>query len=101
MNDIDDDASQETETPSPPTQEELYDDLRRIGQLEDQKREIQSEIDERTTRLRNAIPTLDKASLLYQLLSKSMRGPRKPRAKKAAKAPVKKGPVRKRKQKSK
>ena len=28
---------QPTETTSPPTQAQLYDDLRRIGQLEDQK----------------------------------------------------------------
>ncbi len=94
MNDFHEGTASETETSQPPSQEELYDDLRRIGQLEDQKREIQSEIDERTTRLKNAIPTLDPASLLYSLLSKSMPAERKPRAKKAAK---KKGPVRKRK----
>lgn len=54
---------------SPPTQAQLYDDLRRIGQLEDQKFAIQQEIEERTERLRRAIPSLDSASLLYQMLT--------------------------------
>lgn len=79
---------QAPEPPSPPTQAQLYDDLRRIGQLEDQKHAIQTEIDERTERLRNAIPTLDKSSLLYQLLSKSMKAPVKRRS--AKKRPTKK-----------
>lgn len=56
-----------------PTQAQLYDDLRRIGQLEDQKHQIQEEIDERTDRLRNAIPTLEKSSLLYKMLVSSMK----------------------------
>ena len=72
--------SEQSTEPSPPTQAQLYDDLRRIGQLEDQKHQIQQEIDERTERLRNAIPALDKSSLLYQLLSKSMKAPTKRRA---------------------
>lgn len=56
-----------------PTQAQLYDDLRRIGQLEDQKHQIQQEIDERTGRLRDAIPTLEKSSLLYKMLASSMK----------------------------
>jgi|GEM_PF-6231999 len=56
-----------------PTQAQLYDDLRRIGQLEDQKHQIQQEIDERTDRLRKAIPTLEKSSLLYKMLASSMK----------------------------
>jgi hypothetical protein len=53
----------------------LYDDLRRIGQLEDQKQTIQHEIEERTERLRNALPTLEKQSLLYQMLSSALKPP--------------------------
>lgn len=75
-------SSDEPTTPPPPTQAQLYDDLRRIGQLEDQKLAIQNEIDERTDRLRSAIPQLDKDSLLYKLLSTTLKAPtkRKPRA---------------------
>ena len=72
---------QELETSSPdespstevaPTQADLYEDLKRIGELEDQKQSIQEEIDQRTERLTSAIPKLDKSSLLYQMLSKTL-----------------------------
>lgn len=76
---------EQTSAATPPTQAQLYDDLRRIGQLEDQKHAIQNEIDERTTRLRNAIPKLDKGSLLYKMLSKSLKAPAKRAAKKKQK----------------
>ena len=85
MNDQADATPLEEEAPGPPTQEELYDDLRRIGQLEDQKRQIQEEIDLRTSRLQEAIPSLDPSSLLYQLLSKAM-PPRRVLKKKPVKA---------------
>ena len=65
----------------------MYDDLRRIGQLEDQKFAIQQEIDERTDRLRRAIPTLETTSLLYQMLTSCL-APAKPAASK--KRPAKK-----------
>ena len=93
MNEHQETQSQEPETPAPPTQEQLYDDLRRIGQLEDQKREIQQEIDQRTGRLKDAIPGLDKQSLLYQLLSNAMPKQRQVKqrtAKKASKRATKK-----------
>lgn len=64
--------SQET-TAGPPTQAQLYDDLRRIGQLEDEKLAIQKEIDERTERLRKAIPSLDSDSLLCQMLTSCLK----------------------------
>ena len=70
-----------------PTQAELYEDLKRIGELEDQKRTIQEEIDERTERLKAAIPQLEKDSLLYQMLSKSFAVPASnSRTKKVAKS---------------
>jgi hypothetical protein len=79
MNDALQDSVETHETNGPParlpaTQAQLYDDLRRIGQLEDQKYAIQKEIDERTERLRQAIPTLDSKSLLYRMLAASMGG---------------------------
>ena len=92
MNEHEDHQSQEIETPLVPTQEQLYDDLRRIGQLEDQKREIQTEIDERTQRLHDAIPGLETESLLYKLLSKAM-----PPTRVAKKQVLKKKPVTKKK----
>lgn len=61
------------------TQAQLYDDLRRIGQLEDQKHAIQKEIAERTARLRASIPTLDKESLLFKMLSKTLKQKRSKR----------------------
>ena len=54
------------------TQAQLYDDLRRIGQLEDQKHAIQAEIDSKTERLRSALPQLEQDSLLYQMLAAAM-----------------------------
>lgn len=82
MNEHEGGPTQENETPAPASQEQLYDDLRRIGQLEDQKREIQREIDNLTKRLQDAIPGLDRESLLYQLLTKAM--PAQPAVKKRA-----------------
>jgi hypothetical protein len=55
-----------------PSQAELYDDLRRIGELEDQKRELQGEIDAKTARLRAATDHLDKGSLLYKMLASAL-----------------------------
>jgi hypothetical protein len=60
---------------SAPSQVEVYDDLKRIGELEDQKQKIQSEIDEKTAGLRDALKHLDKSSLLYSMLSAAL-GPK-------------------------
>ncbi len=62
----------ETEKSPVLTQAQLYDDLRRIGQLEDQKHAIQVEINQKTERLRAAIPHLEKDSLLCQMLSAAL-----------------------------
>lgn len=51
------------------SQVDLYKDLQRIGELEDQKKEIQAEIDERTERLRVGIKTIDSDSLLSKMLT--------------------------------
>ena len=70
-----------------PTQADLYKDLQRIGELEDQKSTIQSEINTLTKRLVDAIPNLEKDSLLHKMLSSTMK-PKAP-AKRTAK-PAKK-----------
>lgn len=86
------DSEMAPEENAPPTQAQLYDDLRRIGQLEDQKQAIQEEINERTERLRNAVPHLDTDSLLYAMLTATIAKsqPAKKSAKKSAKKTVKK-----------
>lgn len=77
------DASQERSTPgdptqaTQPTQTQLYDDLRRIFQLEDEKQRIQNEINDRTERLRTALPHLDQGSLMYQMLAGAIGKPKK------------------------
>ena len=65
----DDQPSNAPESATPPSQAELYEDLRRIGELEDEKANIQAEINKLTERLTNAIPHLQKSSLLHQMLS--------------------------------
>ena len=69
-------ATSDADEPAIPTQAELYDDLRRIGELEDKKQEIQKEISERTERLRKAIDHLEPTSLLHQMLTAAL-APRK------------------------
>ncbi len=61
-----------SEEPAAPTQVELYDDLRRIGELEDQKRTIQAEIDAKTEGLRAALKQVDPESLLHQMLTAAL-----------------------------
>ncbi|MCA9217955.1 MAG: hypothetical protein KDB27_33020 [Planctomycetales bacterium] len=56
-----------------PSQADLYEDLRRIGELEDQKANVQTEIDQLTERLTKAIPHLDKSSLLAQMLTATLK----------------------------
>ena len=81
-----------------PSQAELYADLQRIGELEDDKANIQSEIDSLTARLTNAVPHLDKSSLLHQMLSATMKpksaAPKRTTSKRTAKA-AKKSPRKK------
>ena len=96
------DAAQPADTPSSPetmaTQAELYDDLRRIGELEDQKQQIQTEIAERTERLRNAIGHLEPTSLLHQMLTSALapkRAPKRTRPAAAAKPRRKSAPKKK------
>ena len=95
----------ETDTVSEPppvvTQAQLYDDLRRIGQLEDQKHAIQTEIEEKTERLRLALPQLDNDSLLCQMLSAALQPASRSQDKKASgRSPEKKKKKKKKKTKA-
>lgn len=55
-----------------PTQAQIYDNLRRIGELEDKKQAIQNEIDSRTVKLGTAINHVAPDSLLYKMLSSAL-----------------------------
>jgi hypothetical protein len=52
-----------------PTQSQIYDNLRRIGELEDKKLSIQNEIESRTVKLRGALKHVASDSLLYKMLA--------------------------------
>ena len=65
-----DDASA---TESGVTQAQVYDNLKRIGELEDEKKRIQEEIQERTEQLRGVIGHIDRGSILYKMLESALR----------------------------
>jgi hypothetical protein len=52
-----------------PSQAQIYDNLRRIGELEDKKQSIQNEIDSRTAKLHGARQHVAADSLLYKMLT--------------------------------
>jgi hypothetical protein len=54
------------------TQAEVYDNLKRIGELEDEKKRIQAEIEERTGQLRGVIQHIDRGSILYKMLESAL-----------------------------
>ena len=73
------------------TQAQVYDNLKRIGELEDEKKRIQEEIQNRTEQLREVIGHIDRGSILYKMLESALkdftpRGVTASRGKKAAKA---------------
>src|SRR4029079_12786985 len=55
------------------TQAEVYDNLKRIGELEDEKRRIQEEIWERTEQLRGVVKHIDQSSILYKILESALK----------------------------
>src|SRR4051812_20208115 len=74
------------------TQAQVYDNLKRIGELEDEKKKIQEEIQNRTEQLREVIGHIDRGSILYKMLESALRdfspkGATASSGKKAAKAP--------------
>ena len=54
------------------TQAEVYDNLKRIGELEDEKRRIQEEIWNRTEQLRAVVRHIDRGSILYKILESAL-----------------------------
>ena len=55
------------------TQAQVYDNLKRIGELEDEKKKIQEEIRDRTEQLREVIGHIDRGSILYKMLESALR----------------------------
>src|SRR5436190_23337048 len=55
------------------TQAQVYDNLKRIGELEDEKKKIQEEIQNRTEQLREVIGHIDRGSILYKMLESALR----------------------------
>ena len=55
------------------TQAQVYDNLKRIGELEDEKKRIQEEIRDRTEQLREVIGHIDRGSILYKMLESALR----------------------------
>jgi len=55
------------------TQAQVYDNLKRIGELEDEKKRIQDEIQDRTEQLREMIGHIDRSSILYKMLESALR----------------------------
>lgn len=54
------------------TQAEVYDNLKRIGELEDEKHRIQEEIWSRTEQLRGVVKHIDRGSILYKILESAL-----------------------------
>jgi hypothetical protein len=54
------------------TQAEVYDNLKRIGELEDEKQKIQDELRERTEQLRAMLKHIDRGSILYKMLQSAL-----------------------------
>src|SRR3954470_18757248 len=55
------------------TQAQVYENLKRIGELEDEKKKIQEEIQTRTEKLRGVIEHIDRESILYKMLESALR----------------------------
>ena len=86
-------SAEVAELPTVPSQAEIYDSLRRIGELEDQRQSIQEEIDNRTKEIREAVKHVDRDSLLYKILTSALSEPNtpvKPRIPKAIRGTAKK-----------
>jgi hypothetical protein len=55
------------------TQAKVYDNLKRIGELEDEKKRIQEEIQNRTEQLREVIAHIDRGSILHKMLGAALK----------------------------
>jgi hypothetical protein len=54
------------------TQAEVYENLKRIGELEDEKKRIQEEIWKRTEQLGAVVGHIDRSSILYKILESAL-----------------------------
>jgi hypothetical protein len=70
-----DDESMTDDEGSMITQAEVYDNLKRIGELEDEKQKIQDELRERTEQLRSMLKHIDRGSILYKMLQSALPAP--------------------------
>ena len=61
-----------TATENGVTQVEVYDNLKRIGELEDEKQGIQEEIWNRTEQLRGVVKHIDRGSILFKILDSAL-----------------------------
>jgi len=61
-----------TATENGVTQAEVYDNLKRIGELEDEKQRIQEEIWNRTEQLRGVVKHIDRGSILFKILDSAL-----------------------------
>lgn len=99
MTSDDDFASFESE--SGVSQAEVYENLKRIGELEDEKQKIQDELRQRTEQLRSVLKHIDRSSILYKMLQSALADSapagqsKKATSKTAAKTPPKKPAKRK------
>lgn len=70
----DDDSSTYDGEGSAVTQAEVYDNLKRISELEDERQAIQEELKDRTNQLRAMLKHIDRGSILYKMLVSALPG---------------------------
>jgi hypothetical protein len=68
----DDDSASYSSDDNSITQAEVYDNLKRIGELEDEKQRIQDELRTRTEQLRSMLKHIDRGSILYKMLQSAL-----------------------------
>ena len=68
----DDDSTSYSSDDNGITQAEVYDNLKRIGELEDEKQRIQDELRTRTEQLRSMLKHIDRGSILYKMLQSAL-----------------------------
>jgi len=84
------------ESESGVSQAEVYENLKRIGELEDEKQKIQDELRQRIEQLRSVLKHIDRSSILYKMLQSALADAAPPgQAKKAASRSAAKTPTKK------
>jgi hypothetical protein len=75
------------------TQAQVYDNLKCIGELEDEKKRIQEEIQNRTEQWREVIGQIDRGSILYKMLESALKDFRSKGAASGGKRAAKVAPI--------